>query len=131
MLRSKPRFALLASVLLATVAPLALTGCDSGPETYAYQSDTYSPKTITVLDTSTGEKILAVDVPPGQQLNRKFESTRQAAEKTGKDTLRWNLRPWGDSSLEKSSTLQVPPPSSRRIDMTLRPAPEPRPLGGN
>lgn len=129
--RSQPRFALLASVVLATVAPLALSGCDSGPESYVYQSDTYSPKTITVLDTSTGEKILAVDVPPGQQLNMKFESTRDAAEKTGKDTLRWNLRPWGDSSLEKSSTVQVPPPSSRRIDMTLRPAPEPRPLGGN
>jgi hypothetical protein len=128
MLRAKPRLALLASVLLL---PLALSGCDSGPETYAYQSDTYSPKTITVLDTSTGEKILAVDVPPGQQLNMKFESYRNEAEKTGKDTLRWNLRPWGDTSLEKSSTLQVPPPSSRRIDMTLRPAPEPRPLGGN
>ncbi len=114
--------------LVALLPMVALSGCDGGPEQYSYQSDVYSPKTVTLKDTTTGEELLKVDVPPGQQLNLKFESTKTEAEKAGSETLRWNVTPWGDTSLVASSVVKVPPASSRRIDITLRPSPEPRPL---
>lgn len=109
-------------------AALFLTGCDGGPEMYTYRSEVHSPKTVTLRDTSSGEEILKVDVPVGQQLNLKFDKFRDIAETDGNDTLRWSLKPWNDESVAGGNTLKVPPPSSRRLDITLRPAPEQRPL---
>lgn len=109
-------------------AALFLTGCDGGPEIYAWRSEVHSPKTVTLRDTSSGEEILKVDVPVGQQLNMKFDKFRDIAETDGNDTLNWSLKNWNDDSVAGGNTLKVPPPSSRRLDVTLRPAPEQRPL---
>jgi hypothetical protein len=102
---------------------LLVVGCTT-PERVSYRSDSYSPKTINVLDSRTGESLLTVDVPVGQQLNMKFEKSRDRAEAEGVDTLRWSLRKWGDAGLSPGSTREVPPPSARRVDVTLRGVPE-------
>ena len=98
---------------------LALPGCQQF-EKYTYRSDVHSQKTITLLDTSTGEKLLPVDIPAGQQLNMVFDNDIQTAEQRGSDVLRWAVRKVGDETVAGGNVMQVPPPSSRRIDMTLR-----------
>lgn len=107
-----------------------LSGCE-GPEVIAYRSDVNTPKTVTLLDVITGEKLLTVEIPVGQQLNLHFEKEGQIAERDGRDTLRWSIKPWGDTSVagDGASKMDVPPPSLRRLDVNLRPAPEQRPLG--
>lgn len=118
----------LALALPVIGSTLFLTGCDGGPEIYSYRSEVHSPKTVTLRDTSTGEEILKVDVPVGQQLNLRFDKFRDYAEADGNETLHWSIRPWNDDSVAGGNTLKVPPSSSRRVEMTLRPAPEQRPL---
>jgi hypothetical protein len=115
-----------ALIATAFLALCVLPGCQQF-ERYTYRSDVHHPKTITLLDTSTGEKLLTVEIPPGQQLNMAFDSDKDTAEQRSTDTLRYSVRKWGDDSVAGGTVLQVPPPSSRRIDMTLRKAPEARP----
>ena len=105
--------------VLAVASVLALPGCQQF-ERYTYRSDVHSQKTITLLDTSNGEKLLTVEIPSGQQLNMVFDSDDVTAEKRGHDTLRWAVRKIGDDTVSGGNVMQVPPPSSRRIDMSLR-----------
>lgn len=105
--------------VLAVASLLALPGCQQF-EKVSYRSDVHSQKTITLLDTSSGEKLLTVDIPVGQQLNMVFDSDIETAEKRGSDTLRWAVRKIGDETVSGGNVMQVPPPSSRRIDMSLR-----------
>jgi hypothetical protein len=105
---------------------LAVGGCSTVAETYTYTSDAYSPKTVSVIDTSTGEKVWTCDVPVGQKLELRFAKRVRQAEETGSDELSWTLSGVDSSSTGRKSTVKVPPISHRRIDMTLRPAPEAR-----
>ncbi len=102
---------------------LCLAACGS-PERVSYRSETWSPKTITVLDTRTGESVVTIDVPVGKQANLWFKKDRNRAESDGSDELTYAIRPWGDNVTIPGTTLTVPPPSARRIDMTLRKVPE-------
>ena len=115
-----------------TVGALALTvlvGCQGG-ERKAYRSDAWSPKTITLLDTRTGESVVTLDVPVGKQLNMWFVKSRTTAEREGTNTLRYAFRPWGDKSTIPGTTFTVPPPSALRLDMTERAKPEMPPAAG-
>jgi hypothetical protein len=85
-----------------------------------YRSDMSSPKTVAIIDTATKSELLRVDIPPGQQLNLRFDKARNIAEVEGKDTLKWSLQPWGKKTLTGGSEMQVPPASGRRIDVSLR-----------
>lgn len=105
---------------------VGLTGCEYS-ERYSYASDAWSPKTVSVIDTTTGSKIVSIDVPVGQQVNMEFEQLKGASEAAGTTTLRYAVKPIGDVSIANGSQVQVPPPSARRVDVTLRPAPEQAP----
>jgi hypothetical protein len=113
--------------LIVGFAGLALLGGCSGREVFVYTSDAHSPKTVTLVDTTTGETIMTTLVPVGQQLNLRFEKDPLEAERSGSDRLAYSLRPLGDVSVSKGTSITVPPPTSRRIDVTLRPGPEARP----
>lgn len=119
----------ISTTLLASTVALAagLAACDSGPEVIAYRSDISSPKTVSIIDTATRAELLRVDVPPGQQLNLRFDKARKDAEIDGKDTLKWSLKPWGKSTLTGGSEMQVPPASGRRIEVSLRKSGETHP----
>ncbi|HYF15278.1 MAG TPA: hypothetical protein VD971_09435 [Phycisphaerales bacterium] len=115
------------SMIVPALLAAALLGACEGQERYYYKSEPHSPKTITLIDTTNQDVLLAVEVPVGHQLNMQFDSTRKRTEERGYDTLRWAVRPWGDKSLGKANIQQVPPASARRIDMTIRAQPEARP----
>jgi hypothetical protein len=119
------------SLIVPALFAAALLGACQGQERYYYKSEPHSPKTITLIDTSSQEVLLSVEVPVGQQLNMRFEGPRKRTEERGYDTLRWAVRPWGDESFGKANILQVPPSTSRRIDMTIRGQPESRPEATN
>lgn len=116
-----PRRFLASLALCCTLASLAACG---SPERVSYRSDTWSPKTISVLDTRTGESVVTIDVPVGKQVNLWFKKDRNRAEADGSDELSYAIKPWGETTTIPGTTLTVPPPSARRIDMTLRKVPE-------
>lgn len=109
-----------------------LAGCTMGyhphgqgrsNDTFTYISTSHEPKTITLVDTRTSEKIWTCEVPVGQQLVIHFLDDERA-EMRGWDTMRWRLMPawtaWG--TLDNS--MSVPPYTARRVNMTLRSGPE-------
>lgn len=121
------RTGLLASV---AIAASSLGGCMPGH--YAagysnagdiYQSTTWEPKTITLFDTRTGETVWSVDVPVGQQIMVKF-SEGTGPNEYRPDEIRWELAPIGRRIVTPNNRQPCPPSHSRRIEMTLRDAPE-------
>jgi len=115
---------LLAAGLLGA-AILSSGGCSSA-EMYTYTSEAHSPKTITLINTATGEKVWTCDVPVGQKLEMRFAKKSEQAEELGYDELAWSLSGVSTEAKGRKSTVRVPPASQRRIDMTLRSIPESR-----
>lgn len=113
------------ALLLASlgIAAFSLGGCSSA-EVYTYTSDAHSPKSVAIIDTATGEKVWTCDIPVGQKLDMRFANRPPATEERGFDELSWVLSGVDSKSLGRRNVVQVPPVSRRRIDMTLRPAPE-------
>jgi hypothetical protein len=115
-----------ARALLAASLGLAAAsfgGCSTA-EVYTYSSDAHSPKSIAIVDTATGEKVWTCDIPVGQKLDMRFSARPRASEEKGFDELAWSLSGVDSDSKGRKNLVQVPPVSRRRIDMTLRPAPE-------
>lgn len=104
-------------------AAIVVGGCSSA-EVHSYESTTMAPQTITLLNTATGEKIWTCEVPIGKRLDIRFVKTPRAAEEAGFDEMSWQISGMTDKPEGRRSTLKVPPPSHRRLDMTLRPYPE-------
>lgn len=98
-----------------------LTGCDVH-EKSTYASTGAVPQTVTLVDTGTNEKLWSYDIPPGQQLQLWFSNSRSRANENGFDEMVWTVGPIGKSSGGQTSRMQVPPPMSRRIEGSVRPA---------
>lgn len=109
---------------LVALGSLALPGCSQ--ERYSYASTVHMPLTVTMKNTSTGETIWSYDVPVGQQLNVIFQRDADLADSQGYDDMVWTVSDIGKSDSGHPSTLRVPPPSERRLDLTVRSGNEPR-----
>jgi len=133
MTTSRPRNASIRKTILAGVlagAGLAMTGCagESGAiwsdDRYVYVSRAWQPKTITLIDTRTGESLWSVDIPVGQQLIVSF-SRGTGPNEYKPDEIIWGMAPEGRSgAVGRNNRMPCPGRESRRLDMTLRPAPE-------
>ncbi len=99
-------------------------GSGAAIDEYTYVSEPYTPQTITVVDTRTGEAVFAMDVPVGQQLVINFDDKRIQSEEWMSGVMRWRLMPAGHMYGRLTNRISVPPPSSRRVDVTLRAYPE-------
>lgn len=106
-------------------------GCyyEGGPlksiDRFTYASTTWQPKTITIIDTRTGETLWSVDVPVGEQLVIDFNTPANADNAAWlPDVAEWQLFPYPTRSGQLTNTMRVPPHSARRVDVTLRPVPE-------
>lgn len=113
-----------------TASACTLVGCVPGyweggnrasRDQYTYVSTTYQPKTISIIDTRTGQTVWTTDIPVGQQLAMRFYADD---DDDGQDTLRWELMPAGKHWGDMTNVDPVPPVGARRVDMTLRPSPE-------
>ena len=99
-------------------------GSGASIDEFTYVSSSYSPKTVTVVDTRTGESVFALDIPVGQQLVVNFDDKSANKDKYMSGTMRWAVMPAGNRYGSLRNRIDVPPPGSRRIDMTLREGPE-------
>jgi hypothetical protein len=127
--RSHNRSASLRRVGLLTAAVLAasaLGGCYTSGRSgvgHIYESTTWSPKTLTLVDTRTGETAWSVDVPVGQAIMVTF-SEGTGPNEFRPDEIRWEMAPIGRQIVTPMNAQPCPPAYARRIDMTLRSAPE-------
>lgn len=108
---------------------LPMGGChlEGGPrysaDRYTYVSRSWTPKTISLIDTRTGETTWSVDVPVGEQLVVGF-SKGTGPNELRPDEIVWGLMPAGRRFGQRNNRQPCPPASARRLDMTLRPTPE-------
>lgn len=111
-----------AAALVAGVA--MLSGCSTYNETFKFDSDTMSPKTVSLIDTASGETVWTIDIPVGQKLIIKFDKRPSVAEEDGFDIMSWTLSKAATDPKGRANTVRVPPPSHRRLDWVLRTAGE-------
>ncbi|HYE02646.1 MAG TPA: hypothetical protein VD963_05370 [Phycisphaerales bacterium] len=117
-----------ACVLLAA----ACGGCyyPGGPgysaDRYTYESTSWQPWTVALVDTRTEEVVWQQHVPVGYQLVVDFESGGGEKEPSAlrPDLMRWQVMPAGRRFGQLESSLAVPPRSARRLDPTFREVPE-------
>ncbi|TVQ59827.1 MAG: hypothetical protein EA379_09860 [Phycisphaerales bacterium] len=110
----------------------ASSGCyfEGGPgwsaDRFAYVSRTWTPKTVTLVDTRTGESLWSMDVPVGQRLVIDFRKAPRNVEADDwlPDVMQWDLMPESRRFGALKNQIRVPPSMSRRVEMTLRPTPE-------
>lgn len=126
----------LAILALALTALSPLSGCNpyrqggsgQSADTYTYISDAHTPKTVSLIDTRTGETVWSYEVPVGRQLTMRFYKNYQSAkDPNNPDTMRWEEFEAGTYYGGLHNTMNVPPQAARRIDFTLRNAPEHKP----
>jgi hypothetical protein len=96
---------------------------------YGYVSTPWQPKTVSVIDTVSGETVWSVDVPVGQRLAMQFRenrrgSTGEAVDPSRPDVLQWELMPASREHGELHNQIAVPASHTRRVEMKLRPTPE-------
>jgi hypothetical protein len=121
---------------ISVLSLLLLVGCyapDGGvaPSTgrgFTYISTPYMPLTVTIVDTRTEEPFFVMAIPPGQQLTFKFLDGEGDDSTWTPDRMQWELFPEKSGFGQLSNQLTCPPAHVRRIDLTLRPAPEDPPV---
>jgi hypothetical protein len=123
------------------IALTALPGCwvpgysPGGPQAsrdlYTYDSTPDHPQNITVLDWTTGEKLLTVEVPVGQQLVMRFYEDYDIKNAARPALMRWKLMRAGTSWGELTNSMPVPDMHHRRVDPELRSASESVPKPAN
>jgi hypothetical protein len=118
---------IVATILAA--ASCALIGCNTeggrgfSSDSYTYVSRTWSPKTVTLFDTRTGETLWSVDLPVGKQMSVGFRRGTGPNEYKP-DMMYWGMTEPGRLGRVQKNWIPVPPHYSRRLDLTLREAPE-------
>ncbi len=134
-----PRNADLRSASVAIlVAATALTGgCFlrggpwySGNAPLTYVSTAMSPKTVSVIDTRTGETVWSMDVPVDTKLVLQFEEDLNPGTPM---PARLSWRVFDDREMifgGLNDTIPAPPVSARRIDMSIRNASVAETTGG-
>lgn len=101
-------------------------------DTHTYISESHLPVNVTLVDTRTGESLWTYEVPVGRQLTLRFYD-RSATSKDAvlPDLMRWEEMAPKTTSGQLRNTMNVPPSSARRLDVTYRPEPEmPAQAGG-
>lgn len=91
---------------------------------HTYVSDTYSAKTVRLLDTRTGEEIWSMDVPVGQKLIIRFYAEKTKDNIHNPDVMRWDMIPATQLATLLDNSMPVPDRWTRRIEWELRGGPE-------
>ena len=98
---------------------------------FTYISTPFKPLTITLVDVRTEEPFFVVAIPPGQQLTFKFIEGKGDHQVWTPDLMEWQLFDEPSTFGKLGNQMTVPPASARRIDVSLRPAPEDPPAPDN
>lgn len=101
-------------------------GRGNSSDSFTYVSTEYQPKTVSLVDTRTGQAIWSYEIPVGRELVMEFYQGEiaTARDHLNPDTLRWDDFEAGTYFGSPRKRLNVPPSTARRLDVALRPAPE-------
>ncbi|MEL7472930.1 MAG: hypothetical protein AAGK04_06380 [Planctomycetota bacterium] len=100
-------------------------GSGASLDRYTWVSTSHQPKTVVLVDTRTEEPFWSVDIPVGQQLTIRFDEDDAPENIQTPAAMRWDLHEAGTRYRRLQNIQLVPAASVRRIDLELRPAPEP------
>ena len=124
----------LAAVGLAVGLGLALatTGCNvyrpggslRSNDTFTYASTTFLPVTVSLVDSRTGETLWTSEVPVGKQLVVRFFRDQYKDNPANPDAMRWEIMDTGKWYGTLDNVIAVPAMGVRRLDTSLRAAPE-------
>ena len=89
-----------------------------------WESTEEVPKTITVIDTRSGERIFVMEIPVGQKLVIDFTEDMGDNEVITPALMSLELFPSGIGYGPLTNALTVPNRWSRRIDVSIRPSSE-------
>jgi len=121
----RPRTALALALIAGTLAGCYTPGGRyASRDQFTYKSTTLQPQTITVFDARTNEAIWTRDVPVGKKLVIRFFDSRGSGEGNYPALMRWEIMEEGKYSGGLDNELAVPMRDSRRVEVTLRDAPE-------
>lgn len=123
------RHIIAAALGLSLAGLTGLAGCVPGyypggslasRDLYTYESTPDAPTNITVIDWTTGEQLLQVEVPVGQQLVVRFFENHNKKNTERPDLMRWKLMKAGTTFGELDNSMPVPDYGHRRVDVSLR-----------
>lgn len=124
----RTRKLILASLIATTAGLAACSNTPSGSlkseDKFTYASVPFSPKTVEIVDIRTEEVVWARDIPVGWNLTIDFGEDAVGASGLASAPMKWTLTPETVSGLEEKGTDEMPPRGSRRVEMSLREAPE-------
>ncbi len=112
-----------ASLSAALLVPFVVGGCQYD-ERQTFESTPYRPQTVTLVNSATGEKVWTCDVPVGQKLEIAFKNKAPRGRELGYDEMTWVLSGAASKETGKKNSVKVPPDTSRRLEVSLRPIPE-------
>lgn len=115
---------LAAGVGCASLATQKPGGRMASLDQHTYVSDTYSPKTVRLVDTRTLEEIWSVDVPVDYKLVVKFYSKASEDNHDNPDIMRWEVFPADDWGTLLDNQMPVPAKHARRLEWEVRSGPE-------
>ena len=97
----------------------------NGPNSAAtWESTEEVPKTVTLIDTRTGERLFVMEIPVGEKLVIDFIEDSGDNEVFTPDLMMWELFQHNVSYGPLSNSLTVPNKWSRRLDIAIRPSSE-------
>lgn len=116
-----------AIIAAATLSLMAACHSPGGPrwsaDRFTFVSTSWQPKTVSLIDTRSGQTVWSVDVPVGQQISVGF-SRGTGPNEYNSDEIVWGIMPAGQRMGSRPNRMPCPPRDVRRLDMTLRAAPE-------
>lgn len=122
--RPASRRARVAALGVAALALASMSGClFFSNDTYPYVSQTWSPKTVTLVDSRTGQELWRYDLPVDTKMRILFEDGDKK-NREFPDEMRWEVRSTTGGSFKDQGRVPSPPEGVRRIDWYLRPGPE-------
>lgn len=109
-------------VALASVA--WMSGClFASNDRYPYVSRTWSPKTVTLVDSRTGQELWRYELPVDTKLKINFVGGDKDNLEFP-DEMRWEVRSTTGGSFKDEGRLPSPPAGVRRVDWFERKPPE-------
>jgi hypothetical protein len=123
------------ALLVSTLFLGSLDGCrmytpggnpffDGPHSATTWESTEEVPKTITLIDTRSGERIFVMEIPVGRQLVIHFIEDMGDNEVLTPDLMAWDVFPAGTGYGPLTNALTIPNRWSRRIDVAIRPSSE-------
>lgn len=98
-------------------------GSRASNDKHVYVSRPHSPKTVSLVNTTTSETLWTVEIPVGEQLVLQFYDKKHD-DPIMSSNMRWEVMEETTTARPLKNVMTVPGRNYRRLDLEIRPAPE-------